>query len=162
MEQKTKKIILVVVCGVCFFAAGFITSGVISKYRYTKSTNKLEQLLGDGYDKSRGLYEQLEQRLKELEVFRGQVTELESTIGQCRGIVEQSESTFGRLGKTMDELRTATSTSELTSKNIGITIGKLKTGQSRIEALINELERNNKELKGKFRELQDRASIEQK
>lgn len=162
MEQKTKKIILVAICGVCLFSAGFITSGVISKYRYTKSTNKLEQLLGDGYDKSKGLYEQLEQRLKELEVFRGQVTELESTLGQCRGIVEQSESTFGRLGKTMDELRAATSTSELTSKNIGITIGKLKTGQSRIEALVNELERNNKELKGKFRELQDRASIEQK
>ena len=162
MEQKTKKIILAVVCGICIFASGFITSGTISKYRYTKSTDKLGKLLGDGYDKSKGLYEQLEQRIKDVDSLRRQVTELESTVNQCRGIVEQSESTFGRLGKTMDELRAATSTSELTSKNIGVTIGKLKTGQFRIEAFVNELERNNKELKGQFRKLQGSPQVEQK
>ena len=148
MEQKTKKIILVVVCGVCLFAAGFVTSGVISKYRYTKSTNKLEQLLGDGYDKSRGLYEQLEQRLKELEVFRGQVTELESTVNECNKLVNQSEFTIKQLQTTIERSLTK-------SEDIGETIKQIRKTQFLIKEYINQIEENNFKLEEKLNKIKE-------
>ena len=147
METKTKKILGVIVGIVLVFMAGFGTSELIVRIRATRSTDRLERLLGTGYDKSMDVYSELEKRLTELDGLREQAGEVESGIDGCIDLAEQSGQALGLIGESVDELGA-------TSTDIGTTIRKLRTNQQRIKQYVTELKEHNTELEEELRRLQ--------
>ena len=147
MESKTKKIIFAIVVILVAFGIGFTTAYFIAKHRYTKSVDKLEQLLGNGKQSAEDLYKELEQRIKELDGFRATADQLNSNVSECINIVEQSGLAIEQLGRTVESIGS-------TSSNIGDTIKQLKEGQSRVKQYVAGLEANNRELATKLGQLQ--------
>lgn len=146
MSNKTKVIISVVVI-LAAFGIGFSTAYFIAKHRYTKSVDKLEQLLGNGKQSTENLYKELEQRIRELNGFRATADQLNSDVNECINIVEQSGLAIEQLGRTVESIGS-------TSSNIGDTIKQLKEGQSRVKQYVAGLEENNRELATKLGQLQ--------
>lgn len=154
-KTKTKKIIAIIAGAMFIFAAGFSTACLISKIKYTNATDRIECLLGDGFNKSAGLYEQLEQRLKELDEYRKQADTIEQSITECSELANQSGFAIGQLRSTVEKLGT-------TSSSIGDTLKQLREGQQAIKQYVGQLEENNLRFKAEFGRLQEGFKFEQK
>ena len=146
--SKKIKIIINIICAFIILSIGFFSATIISKFRYTKRINKLEQIIKDGNVKSELLSSELEQRIRELDEFREQSKQVDEGITESIRIIERTGTTLNELGTTVEELR-------IESSNIGDTIRNLKDGQRKIRDSFEELSRNNKELEDKFRQLQE-------
>ena len=150
MEFK-KKIIFVIAGAIVLYGLGFGTNFLITKLSYTRAADRIESALGDGYDSSRDLYSQLEQRLRELEEIQGKFSTIEVSINECSNIVEQSGNTIGQLGNSVEELAaSATDIREL--------IKQLKSGQREIAVYVSQLEQNNQRLESELGRLQKSVS----
>lgn len=152
MSTKSKIIISVIVVLVAF-AAGFAVSYFIDKVNYTRSIDKLSKLLNDGSNDSKHLYDELERRLNELDGFKRQYDELESSTNNCLRIVEQSGQTIGQLGRTVYQLNES-------SSSITDTIKRIREGQQRINDYVNVLEGDNRRLKEELGKLQASINID--
>lgn len=150
MEIK-KKIICAIVGAILMFGLGYGTSYLIDKINYTRSTNRLEQLLGTGHVSSTELYNELERRIKEFDTITEQFNGISDGIDNCSDIAEQSGLAIGQLRGTVEELG-------VTSSNIGDTIKQLKEGQRRIKVWVGVLEENNSRLESQLKELQGSTS----
>jgi hypothetical protein len=148
VDKKTKIIIAIIIGSILLYAAGFGTAYFIGKFKYTRSIDRLERILGDGEYTGTRVYEGLEQRLKELDGFRETTANLEKDTDKCLDVVEQSRLTIGQLGSTVDGMGT-------TSSNFGDIIRQLRAGQSKIREYVTELENNNIELETELRRIQD-------
>lgn len=146
MEIK-KKIICVIVGAILMFGLGYGTSYLIDKINYTRSTSRLEQLLGTGHVSSTELYNELERRITEFDTITEQFNGISDGIDNCSELAEQSGLAIGQLRGTVEELGT-------TSTNIGDTIKQLKEGQRRIKVWVGVLEENNSRLESQLKELQ--------
>ena len=146
MEIK-KKIICAIVGAVLMFGLGYGTSYLIDKINYTRSTDRLEQLLGTGHVSSTELYNELERRIREFDVISEQFNGISDGIDNCSELAEQSGFAIGQLRGTVEELR-------VTSSNIGDTIKQLKEGQRQIKVWVGVLEENNSRLESQLKELQ--------
>lgn len=147
-KTKVKKIIFIVIACLSIFTAGFGASYLISKTKYTKSVDKLGELLGDGKYSATELYSELGRRLTELDTIRKQLDSVGLSINECSDIVKQSGDTIGQLGGSVDEL-TATAT------NIGDLIKQLKSGQREITNYVEQLKRDNQRLEDELGKLQE-------
>lgn len=150
MELK-KKIVCIIVGAIVCFAAGFSTSYIIDKLNYTRSADRLEQLLGTGHVSSAELYKELERRIQEFDDITATVNGISDSISNCSDIAEQSGLAIGQLRGTVEELR-------ITSSNIGDTIRQIREGQRHLKIWVGELEENNLRLKGELKELQSSVS----
>lgn len=148
MEKRTKKIIAIVVAVLCIYGAGFLTEFFIGKFKYSRATDRLGSLLGDGAYSTTRLYEELEQRIAELDGFREQARAVSDTIGDCIELSEHAGLTIGRLDETMAGIGA-------TSANMGDTIRQLKEGQRQIKLYVTQLEADNRQLNQKLRRIQD-------
>lgn len=149
MEIK-KKIICVIVGAILMFGLGYGTSYLIDKINYTRSTSRLEQLLGTGHVSSTELYNEIERRITEFDTITEQFNGISDGIDNCSELAEQSGLAIGQLRGTVEELGT-------TSTNIGDTIKQLKEGQRRIKVWVGVLEENNSRLESQLKELQGSA-----
>ena len=148
MEQKTKKIIAIIVGVVCIYGAGFLTDFFIGKFKYSRATDRLGSLLGDGTYSTTRLYEELEQRIAELDGYREQIRVVGDNIDDCIELSRQTGSTLGQLDSTVASIGA-------TSTNIGDIIKQLKEGQRQIKLYVNQLETDNRQLEQKLRGIQD-------
>lgn len=148
MDKKNKIIIAIIIGSVLLYAAGFGTAYFIGKFKYTRSIDKLERILGDGEYTGTRVYEGLEQRLKELDGFRETTANIEKDTDKCLDTVKQSRLTIGQLGNTVERIGA-------TSTGIGDTIRQLKEGQSKTREYVVELENNNIKLETELRRIQD-------
>jgi SMC interacting uncharacterized protein involved in chromosome segregation len=148
VDKKTKIIIAIIIGSILLYAAGFGTAYFIGKFKYTRSIDRLERILGDGEYTGTRVYEGLEQRLKELDGFRETAANLEAHTDECLDTVEQSGLTIRQLGSTVERIGT-------TSTGIGDTIRQLKEGQSKTREYVTELENNNIKLEKELRRIQD-------
>lgn len=146
MEIK-KKIICVIVGAILMFGLGYGTSYLIDKINYTRSTSRLEQLLGTGHVSSTKLYNEIERRITEFDAITEQFNGISDGIDNCSSLAEQSGLAIGQLRGTVEELG-------ITSTNIGDTIKQLKEGQRRIKTWVGVLEENNSKLESQLKELQ--------
>lgn len=146
MEIK-KKIICVIVGAILMFGLGYGTSYLIDKINYTRSTDRLEQLLGTGHVSSTELYNEIERRITEFDTITEQFNGISDGIDNCSNLAEQSGLAIGQLRGTVEELG-------ITSTNIGDTIKQLKEGQRRIKTWVGVLEENNSKLESQLKELQ--------
>lgn len=154
MEIK-KKIICVIVGAILMFGLGYGTSYLIDKINYTKSTSRLEQLLGTGHVSSTELYNEIERRITEFDTITEQFNGISDGIDNCSDLAEQSGLAIGQLRGTMEELG-------VTSSNIGDTIKQLKEGQRRIKTWVGVLEENNSKLESQLKELQGSTGQQQR
>lgn len=147
MSKTVKKIIIYVVGCLLIFGAGFGTSYIIDKINYTRATDRIGSVLGDGYDKSQDLYKQLEQRLAEAEQLQQQLNNVGSNIDICVGLAQQSGNFIGQLRDSVDSINTTTS-------SIGDTVRQLRENQQRIRTAVELLEVYNRQLEEKLGVLQ--------
>lgn len=147
MSKTVKKIIIYVVGCLLIFGTGFGTSYIIDKINYTRATDRIGSVLGDGYDKSQDLYKQLEQRLTETEQLQQQLNSIGSNIDVCVGLAQQSGNFIGQLRDSVDSINS-------TATNIGDTVRQLRENQQRIRTAVELLEEYNKQLEEQLRVLQ--------
>ena len=150
MELK-KKIICIIAGAILIFGLGYGTSYLIDKINYTRSTDRLEQLLETGHVSSTELYKELERRLTEFDCITEQFNGLSDGIDECSDIAVQSGHAIEQLRGTVEELGA-------TSSSIGDTIKQLKEGQRRIKEYVGVLEEHNNKLENKLKELQGSSS----
>lgn len=154
MEIK-KKIICVIVGAILMFGLGYGTSYLIDKINYTRSTSRLEQLLGTGHVSSTELYNEIERRITEFDTITEQFNGISDGIDNCSDLAEQSGLAIGQLRGTMEELG-------VTSSNTGDTIKQLKEGQRQFKTWVGVLEENNSKLESQLKELQGSTGQQQR
>lgn len=161
MEIK-KKIICVIVGAILMFGLGYGTSYLIYKINYTRSTSRLEQLLGTGHVSSTELYNEIERRITEFDTITEQFNGISDGIDNCSDLAEQSGLAIGQLRGTVEELGVTNSNIGVTSSNIGDTIKQLKEEQRRFKTRVGVFEENNSKPESQLKELQGSTGQQQR